>query len=85
MRYTLKHMGIKDRPLQLRKIVGREVKLRRVGRGWSQETLAELSGLNRSYIGATERGQHNIGVDNIQKIATALEVPAFRLLQGPEF
>lgn len=44
--------------------------------------LAELSGLNRSYIGAVERAEHNIGLDNIERIAVALEVSLPELLDG---
>ena len=60
--------------------LARRIRLLRTRRGWSQEVLAELSGLNRSYIGAIERGEHNIGLDNIERIARALEVPVDRLL-----
>ncbi|HED19623.1 MAG TPA: XRE family transcriptional regulator [Gammaproteobacteria bacterium] len=56
-----------------RKRLAQRVRLLRTSHGWSQEVLAELSGLNRSYIGAVERAEHNIGLDNIERIATALE------------
>jgi len=46
--------------------------------------LAELSGLNRSYIGAVERAEHNIGLDNIERIACALETNVPDLLDGSE-
>ncbi len=68
--------------LNARKQLAQQVRLLRTDRGWSQEVLAELSGLNRSYIGAVERAEHNIGLDNIERIARALEIPITRLLDG---
>ncbi len=65
-----------------RKRLAQRVRLMRTRRGWSQEVLAELSGLNRSYIGAVERAEHNIGLDNIERIATALETGLPELLDG---
>ncbi len=49
-------------------------------RGWSQEVLAELSGLHRSYISGIERTRRNVSLDNIEKIALALEVSISGLL-----
>ncbi|VAW76751.1 hypothetical protein MNBD_GAMMA14-2280 [hydrothermal vent metagenome] len=63
-----------------RKRLAQRVRLMRTRRGWSQEVLAELSGLNRSYIGAVERAEHNIGLDNIERIAEALETGLPELL-----
>lgn len=65
-----------------RKRLAQRVRLMRTRRGWSQEVLAELSGLNRSYIGAVERAEHNIGLDNIERIAEALETGLPELLDG---
>jgi len=67
-----------------RKRLAQRVRLLRTGHGWSQEVLAELSGLNRSYIGAVERAEHNIGVDNIERIATALETGVTDLLDDTD-
>lgn len=55
----------------------------RKSRGWSQERLAEKSGLARSYVGGVERGQRNIALLNICKLAEALELPPAVLLALP--
>ena len=52
-------------------------------RGWSQERLALESGLARSYLGGVERGQRNIALLNIFKLAEALRVEPSVLLEAP--
>ena len=51
-------------------------------RGFSQEYLAELAGLHRTYISALERERRNISIDNIQKIAVALDIDAYKLFMS---
>jgi transcriptional regulator with XRE-family HTH domain len=55
---------------------GLRVRELRASRGLSQETLAELAGVHRTYISSLERGQRNVGLDNILAIAAALDVSA---------
>lgn len=53
---------------------GHRVRDLRQARGLSQEKLAEIAGLHRTYVSSLERGQRNIGLDNILALAAALEV-----------
>lgn len=50
-------------------------------RNWSQEVLAFESGLHRTFIAHVERQARNISLDNIEKLANALQVEPFQLLK----
>lgn len=54
--------------------VGRRLRDLREKAGWSQEELGFRSGLHRNYIGDIERGERNVAVVNIAKLAKALAV-----------
>jgi transcriptional regulator with XRE-family HTH domain len=54
----------------------------RLGSGLSQESLAVDAGLDRSYMGGIERGEHNLTVMNIVKVANALGIKPSELLKG---
>jgi len=66
------------------KIFGEQVRKLRKARGLSQEELAELAELHRNYIGSIERGERNVALLNIVRLAKALEVPLSKLLEGIE-
>jgi transcriptional regulator with XRE-family HTH domain len=55
-------------------------KLRRA-QGLSQEALAEIAGLHRTFVGSVERAERNISIDNIARLATALSVSIQTLLE----
>jgi transcriptional regulator with XRE-family HTH domain len=50
----------------------------------SQEALADAADLHRTYIGSVERGERNISIDNIERLAVALGVSAASLLEEPK-
>ena len=54
----------------------------REDRGYSQEQLAERAGLHRNYVGGVERGERNIALENIVKLAQALSVRARDLFES---
>lgn len=58
----------------IRKNFGLRVRTLRKERGYSQEAFADECELHRTYIGAIERGERNVAIDNIAKIAKALKV-----------
>lgn len=61
-------------------IVAHNIKQERNKLGISQEELAERSGLHRTYIGGVERGERNITLESLEKIALALNVPCVFLV-----
>ena len=55
-------------------LFGRTVRTLREARGYSQEELAERASLHRNYVGSLERGERNVAIENIVKLARALSV-----------
>ena len=53
----------------------------RLAQGLSQEALAEQAGLHRTYVGSVERGERNIAIDNMERLANTLNVAVVDLLQ----
>lgn len=64
----------------LKQTVARNVRTLRLARGYSQEELSALAGINRNYTGMIERQQRSPTIDTIEKLAKALKVDADALL-----
>ena len=77
-----------EKPLSLRLVFARNIRLVRVHAGISQEQMAADAGLDRAFVGTLERGQRNISIDNIELLCEAMgesphdllnpELPALR-------
>lgn len=61
-------------------LFGKHIRKIRTAKGYSQEQLAGFAGLDRTYISGIERGQRNVSLMNLVKLAKALNVPAQQLL-----
>ena len=73
-----------DRNSRIRRAFGARIRALRRDRGIAQERLALLSGMDRSYMGRVERGERNVTLINICKIARGLDVPPATLLDWPD-
>jgi transcriptional regulator with XRE-family HTH domain len=60
---------------------GKALRERRHKLGVSQEEFADLCGLDRTYVGGIERGERNVALVNIEKIAKALRIPLSELFR----
>jgi transcriptional regulator with XRE-family HTH domain len=61
---------------------GRAVRNRRTKLGVSQEEFADMCGLDRTYIGGIERGERNLSLVNIEKIARTFKISLSELFRG---
>lgn len=69
--------------MNIRQIIGENVRCFRNKMNWSQEALGAQTGLHHDYLGRLERGRVNISVENLLKIAQALNVdPHLLLIEG---
>jgi transcriptional regulator with XRE-family HTH domain len=64
-----------------KKALGPAVRSLRIERGYTQESFAKHAGLDRSYYSAIERGNFNVTLDTLVKVAAALGVSASTLLR----
>ena len=77
-------VGRTSTPLPAAVEFGRRVRGLRLDRGWSIERLADESGMHWTYVGSVERGERNISLNNICRLAKALDVGADGLVVGLE-
>jgi transcriptional regulator with XRE-family HTH domain len=66
---------------KIRKTFGKRVRNLRKSKGYSQESFADAAGLHRTYIGSIERGEQNVSLDNIERIAKALKIQITELFE----
>ena len=66
----------------LQRTVGRNLRAYRVARGLSQEAFAEVLGVHRTYMGGLERGERNLTLKSLERIAARLEVDPLGLLNA---
>lgn len=67
---------------KLRDVLATNLRRRRAHLGLSQEALADEAGLHRTFVGAVERAERNISLDNVERLAQALALPAWELLKS---
>jgi transcriptional regulator with XRE-family HTH domain len=64
-----------------RSTLARNLRAARQRLGFSQEELADAAGLHRTYVGSVERGERNVSIDNVARLAAALGLDAADLLK----
>ena len=62
-------------------LIGKAIRAYRKEKGISQEQLADDAGIDRSYLGGIERGEHNFAIITLIKISTALNIKAHKLIE----
>ena len=67
---------------ELQKTVGRNLRTYRQQRGISQEAFADILGVHRTYMGGIERGERNLTLKSLERIADKIGLDALVLLQA---
>lgn len=65
----------------LQRVVGRNLRAYRKARGLSQEAFADVLGVHRTYMGSVERGERNLTLQTVERLAGLLDVEPLALLQ----
>jgi transcriptional regulator with XRE-family HTH domain len=68
----------------LQRAVGRNLRAYREVEGLSQEAFADALGVHRTYMGGIERGERNLTLKSLERIAARIDVDPLALLQPPE-
>jgi transcriptional regulator with XRE-family HTH domain len=71
-----------SRKRNVRQIFGQNLRRKRETLRISQEDLAEKAGLHRTYIGSVERGERNVSIDNMERLAVAVGSTIQQLLES---
>lgn len=64
----------------LQKVVGRNLRAYRQARGLSQEAFADVLGVHRTYMGGLERGERNLTLRSLERLAATIDVEPLELL-----
>jgi transcriptional regulator with XRE-family HTH domain len=68
----------------LQRTVGRNLRAYREAKGLSQEAFADELGVHRTYMGGIERGERNLTLKSLERIAARIDLDPLTLLQPPE-
>ena len=69
---------------ELQRIVGQNLRAIREARGLSQEAFADVLGFHRTYVGGLERGERNLSLKSVEKLAATLDIDPLDLLKHPD-
>ena len=73
-RYSRAMKTSREKRMQSRLLAAKRIRQIRAGKGLSQEELADIAGLHRTYVSSVERGERNVTVDSLERLAEALGV-----------
>jgi len=68
----------------LQRTVGENLRAYRLARGLSQEAFAEMLGVHRTYMGSVERGERNLTLRSVERLAAGIEEEPLALLRPPQ-
>ncbi len=68
----------------LQRVVGRNLRAYRASKGLSQEAFADVVGVHRTYMGGLERGERNLTLKSLEKIAAKIDVDPLSLLRSDD-
>ena len=68
---------------ELQQTIGKNLRRHREGLGLSQEQFAELLGVHRTYMGAVERGERNMTLQTVERLAEQLHLDVLSLMEEP--
>ncbi len=69
---------------ELQKVVGENLRRYRQSKGLSQEAFADVLNVHRTYLGSVERGERNLTLKTVERLAKTLDTEPLRLLSEPQ-
>lgn len=72
---------MKTKHIKARMVFSQNLRQIREEKNFSQEKLADIAGLHRTYVSSVERGERNLTIDSMEKLAQALNVDIRELLK----